>query len=321
MGGMEHTGRDGTKQSGGGTIAGYLGYLRGTRNVADKTFSAYSGDLSDFADFCANIGTEPHAASKADLRNFIADMSLESKAAVSVNRALSSLRGFFRYLLRFGYRADNPADTLRNLKTDSKLPSFLWEGEMADFASLPSKEGALWSARDAALIMALYSAGLRVSELCSLRVGSLEAGRSKARIMGKGGKERYVFFTEEAVAAINAYLPEREARLASLKSAERAGAGAGAAADALFISRRGAALSVPGVRWIIGVYSRLSALPKNVHPHSFRHSFATHLLNAGCDIRVTQELLGHASLSTTQRYTHVNMEQLKAVYRNAHPHA
>jgi integrase/recombinase XerC len=300
----------------GGTIAGYLGYLRGTRNVADKTFSAYSGDLSDFAAFCANIGTEPHAASASDLRGFIADMSLESKAAVSVNRALSSLRGFFRYLVRFGYRADNPADALRNLKTDSKLPSFLWEGEMADFASLPGKEGALWPARDAALIMALYSAGLRVSELCSLRVGSLEAGRSKARVRGKGGKERYVFFTEEASAALSAYLPEREARLSSLTAVSLK-----SATDALFISRRGGALSVPGVRWIIGVYSRLSALPKNVHPHSFRHSFATHLLNAGCDIRVTQELLGHASLSTTQRYTHVNMEQLKAVYRNAHPHA
>jgi integrase/recombinase XerC len=291
-------------------IENYLDYLRSVRRVSDKTLTAYRADLHDFADFCANRELEPEAASTADLRLFIGDMSLERKAAVSVNRALSSLRGFFRYLVRFGLRPDNPSETLKNLKKESRLPAFLWEREMADFAGLPEKEGVLWPLRDKAIIMAMYSAGLRISELCSLRLGSLEKGCSRARIRGKGGKERYVFFSEEGQAAIAAYLPAREARVKAEKPV-----------DALFINRRGGALSVDGVRWIIGVYSERSKLPKNVHPHALRHSFATHLVNSGCDIRIVQELMGHASLSTTQRYTHVNMERLKAVYHKAHPHS
>jgi integrase/recombinase XerC len=181
---------------------------------------------------------------------------------------------------------------------------------MADFAELPEKEGALWPLRDKALILTMYSAGLRISELCSLTPASLEQGCTRARILGKGGKERYVFFSEEGTAALKAYIPAREARI---KPENPAGA--------LFINKRGGALSVQGVRWITGVYSERSNLPKNVHPHALRHSFATHLVNAGCDIRIVQELMGHANLSTTQRYTHVNMEKLKAVYHKAHPHS
>ena len=181
---------------------------------------------------------------------------------------------------------------------------------LTHFAALPEREGVLWPLRDKAIIMAMYSAGLRVSELCSLKHDSLEKGCSRARIMGKGGKERYVFFSAEGRAALAAYLPARAARVKAEKPV-----------DALFINRRGGPLSVEGVRWIIGVYSERSGLPKNVHPHALRHSFATHLVNSGCDIRIVQELMGHASLSTTQRYTHVNMEKLKAVYHKAHPHS
>jgi integrase/recombinase XerC len=280
------------------------------RRVSDRTLVAYCADLQDFADFCANRDVEPSAAGASDFRLFVGDMSLENKAAVSVNRALSALRGFFRYLTRFGVRADNPAESLKNLKKKAHLPAFLWEREMADFACLPEKEGALWPLRDKALIMAMYSAGLRISELCSLKASGLENGCTRARITGKGGKERYVFFSREGSEALAAYIPARAARLKAENPPE-----------SLFISKRGNALSVPGVRWIIGVYSQRSDLPKNVHPHALRHSFATHLVNAGCDIRVEQELLGHASLSTTQRYTHVDMERLKAVYHKAHPHS
>jgi integrase/recombinase XerC len=291
-------------------IENYLGYLRSVRRVSGKTLTAYRADLRDFTDFCANREIAPALASTADLRLFIGDMSLERKAAVSVNRALSSLRGFFRYLVRFGLRLDNPSEPLRNLKKESRLPAFLWEREMADFAELPEKEGILWPLRDKAIIMAMYSAGLRISELCSLKPGSLEKGCSRARITGKGGKERYVFFSDEGRKALAAYLPARAARIKAEKPV-----------DALFVNKRGGALSVEGVRWIIGVYSKHSKLPKNVHPHALRHSFATHLVNSGCDIRIVQELMGHASLSTTQRYTHVNMEKLKAVYHKAHPHS
>ncbi|MDR1363417.1 MAG: tyrosine-type recombinase/integrase [Spirochaetaceae bacterium] len=291
-------------------IERYLEYLRSTRKVSGKTLVAYGADLRDFAGFCANRDIEPAAANTADLRIFIGDMSLEQKASVSVNRALSSLRGFFRYLAYFGERLDNPSDALKNLKTQSRLPSFLWETEMADFADLPEKEGVLWPLRDKALILTMYSAGLRISELCSLTQDNIEHGCTRAKILGKGGKERYVFFSEEGTAAITAYLPARAARVKSEKQVE-----------ALFINKRGGALSAQGVRWITNVYSQRSNLPKHIHPHALRHSFATHLVNAGCDIRVVQELMGHENLSTTQRYTHVNMEQLKAVYHKAHPHA
>jgi integrase/recombinase XerC len=134
-----------------------------------------------------------------------------------------------------------------------------------------------------------------------------------AKITGKGGKQRYVFFSEEAKAAIQEYLPQRAARLKMSGMDDKKGA--------LFISRRGRPISVPGVRWIISRYAQYFAPGKNIHPHALRHSFATHLVNGGCDVRVVQEMLGHASLSTTQRYTHVNLENLKKTYAKSHPHA
>jgi len=231
-----------------------------------------------------------------------------------VNRRLSSIRGFYRWLLRFGKRFDNPCDNLRNVKAPQGLPSVLWEDEMAAFAELPEKNNMLWPERDKALILTMYSAGLRISELVSLSMNMITGDREGARVIGKGGKERMVFFSGEARAALGDYLPRREAKIrdSGLKAADMNGA--------LFISEKGRPLSVPGVRWIISQYARVSDLGKNIHPHSLRHSFATHLVNAGCDVRIVQEMLGHASLSTTQRYAHVNIEGLKKAYARAHPH-
>jgi integrase/recombinase XerC len=196
---------------------------------------------------------------------------------------------------------------------------------MAAFAELPEKEGILWPLRDKALILAMYSAGLRISELVSLAMADLDAGFSGARVLGKGGKERFVFFSDEAAAAIAEYLPGRTARLKAVTenagAKESAATGKAQITDKLFISRRGRAISVPGVRWIISRYGDRSGLGKHVHPHALRHSFATHLVNSGCDVRIVQEMLGHASISTTQRYTHVDMEHLRRAYMKAHPHA
>jgi integrase/recombinase XerC len=230
-------------------------------------------------------------------------------APVSVNRCLSSIRGYYRWLVRFGRRGDDPSAPLKNLKTPVTLPAFLWEGEMARFSALPDTAGILWPQRDKALILAMYSGGLRISELVSLSLRDLEDDLSGARIIGKGDRERPVFFSGEAGEALGAYLPSRKMRIRAEKPTDR-----------LFISRKGAPISVPGVRWIIAKYSERSGLEKNIHPHSLRHSFATHLVNSGCDVRVVQELLGHASISTTQRYTHVETERLRKVYRKSHPH-
>jgi integrase/recombinase XerC len=287
----------------------YLEYITSVRGVSERTASAYSRDLRHFDAYCANHDFPPEKANSAQVRGFIADLSAEGAASVSVNRSLSSVRGFYRWLLRFGYRGDDPSAPLRNLKTPKTLPVFLWEGEMAHFSELPEKAGILWPERDKALILAMYSGGLRISEAVALSLKTMGRDFSGARIIGKGNKERQVFFSEEASEALSVYLPLREKRI----KAERP-------TDRLFINRKGTPISVPGVRWIISKYAERSDLEKNIHPHSLRHSFATHLVNSGCDVRVVQELLGHASISTTQRYTHMNMERLRKVYDKAHPH-
>jgi integrase/recombinase XerC len=184
---------------------------------------------------------------------------------------------------------------------------------MADFSALPDTAGILWPERDKALILSMYSAGLRISEAVSLSMENINKTFTEARITGKGNKQRYVFFSDEAKSAITEYLPHRTERLRMEGIEGKKGA--------LFISRKGKPISVDGVRWIISRYTQHSAIGKNIHPHTLRHSFATHLVNSGCDVRVVQEMLGHASLSTTQRYTHVNIENLKKVYAKAHPHA
>jgi integrase/recombinase XerC len=228
------------------------------------------------------------------------------------------LRGFFKYLVRFDYRKDNPAEVVRNIKVPKNLPSFLWEGEMKEFAGLPQNAKILWPARDEALIMLLYSAGLRISEALHLRLSDIEKDYSGARVIGKGNKERAVFFSGEGRAALIAYLPERDAKLRCTKLCDAKETGG---RGELFINMRGAPLTTQGAEYIIRQYAKRSKSAKNVHPHSLRHSFATHLMNRGCDIRVVQELLGHKSLSTTQVYTHTNIERLKDVYKHAHPHA
>ncbi|MDR1389611.1 MAG: tyrosine-type recombinase/integrase [Treponema sp.] len=293
-----------------GAVERYLAYLKNVRCLSECTLAAYGKDLSHFSAYCGNNDIAPEDASSRAVEHFIADLSAEGIASVSVNRALSTLRGFYRYLIRMGGRKDDPAAAISNLKTPKTLPAFLWEGEMSAFAELPQKEGILWPLRDKALILVMYSGGLRISELVSLSIKNLETDLSGGRVIGKGDKERLIFFSDEAAAALGEYMYSRAERICAEKPT-----------DKVFISRRGAPISIPGVRWIIGRYGDLSGLGKHIHPHALRHSFATHLVNSGCDVRLVQELLGHASISTTQRYTHVNMEKLKQVYLNSHPHA
>jgi integrase/recombinase XerC len=294
--------------------AEYLDYLANVRRVSEQTLRAYRNDLIRFASWCGNKGIVCEKVSAHDARAFLEAIGVEGLSAVSMNRALSSVRGFFRYLIRFGVRVDDPTASIRNLKTPKSLPSFLWETEMAQFADLPDKADILWQERDKALILVMYSAGLRISELASLSLKSCESDLSSARVIGKGDKERFVFFSDEAREAVSTYLPCRNEKLKRKHATDR-----------MFISLRGQPLSVPGVRWIIARYSQqfdaATGLDKNIHPHSLRHSFATHLVNAGCDVRVVQELLGHSSIATTARYAHVNMEHLKEVYDKSHPHA
>jgi integrase/recombinase XerC len=286
----------------------YLSYIANIRRLSEATLAAYSADLGRFIVYCERNEIIPEEARAKELRNFIGDMSFEGDAAVSINRALSSLRGFYRFLARFGHREDNPVEGLSNLKAPKNLPDFLWENEMASFAALPEKENMLWPLRDKAIIYSLYSTGCRVSELASLKLSSfVDKNFASARIVGKGNKERVVFFSDEAKKAVLEYLPSRD--LLCKKNA--------AAENKLFLNKKGKALSSAGIRYIIERYSDIAEIPKKIHPHSLRHSFATALMNGGADVRLVQELLGHANISTTQKYTHVNVERLKKVYREA----
>ena len=294
-------------------IQEYLSYLESVRGYSPRSVEAYSNDLSRYANYCVNHDIVPENASAYEVQKFIAELSAQKMSAASVNRNLSSIRGLYRWMVRIKNKTDNPCATLRNIKTPKKLPSVLWEDEMASFAALPDKAGILWPQRDKALILSMYSGGLRISELVSLRVKDMSASFEEAKITGKGGKQRYVFFSDEAKSAITEYLPQRSERLKMAGINDNNGS--------LFISGKGKPISVPGVRWIISRYALQSQSGKNIHPHILRHSFATHLVNSGCDVRVVQEMLGHSSVSTTQRYTHVNLENLKRIYKAAHPHS
>ncbi|MDR2102929.1 MAG: site-specific integrase, partial [Treponema sp.] len=227
-----------------GKLGEYLSYLRAVRGMSERTVLAYGNDLSHFASYCGHYDILPEEAAPGEIRGFIADLSAEGVASVSVNRALSSVRGFYRWLIRFGCRKDDPTSSLRNLKTPKTLPVFLWEGEMASFAGLPEKAGILWPLRDKALILTLYSAGLRISEAVSLSLHNLDGDLGGGRVIGKGNKERYVFFSEEGREALAAYLPARAARINQIHPTDR-----------LFINRKGGPLSVPGLRWIIAQYA------------------------------------------------------------------
>jgi len=293
----------------------YLTYLESVRNVSKRTLEAYGNDLFLFANYCKNHNINPEKANTLQVQSFIAELSFERESGASVNRRLSSVRGFYRWLVRYNRRADNPCETgLKNVKVSQKLPSVLWENEMASFAELPETKKILWPERDKALILSMYSAGLRISELASLTMKNVSSNIDEARVMGKGGKERIVFFSDEAKEAIIQYLPFRTVKILSsgINGINKDGV--------LFISRSGKPLSVSGIRWIVTQYAQHSNLGKNIYPHSFRHSFATHLVNNGCDVRIVQEMMGHKSLSTTQRYAHVNIENLKKVYSKTHPH-
>jgi len=309
-----------------GKIEEYLSYMEAVRGASPQTLRAYRRDLADFAAFCALSGCEPEAAGQAEVEGFVTDRAIRAlkdsqgrvndrreegrASAATMNRAQTAVRGFFRWLMRFGFRESDPTGTLKNLKIPKKLPVFLWEEEMGAFAALPEREGILWPDRDKALILLIYSAGLRISEAAGLTLAALDADLGGARVLGKGGKERQVFFTPQAREALAAYLPVREAAAAAAAATD-------IDTEKLFVSRRGRGLSTDGIRWIIGRYAERFGAAKKPHPHALRHSFATHLVNAGCDVRIVQELLGHESLAATQRYTHVDAARLKKVYAKA----
>jgi tyrosine recombinase XerC len=288
----------------------YLQYLAHVRHLSANTLGAYRRDLKLYLAFLEERNLTAERMDAADARSFVGYLSGRGLSSRSINRVLSAVRGYYRFLERVGTEAGNPFAPIKSLKIDGKLPTFLFEEEIDQLLAAGEPQD-LWELRNLLILELLYSTGCRVSELASANLTDLDLKGSTLRVLGKGNKERLVFIGRAALRRLREYLLRRKA----LKSGDAEGR------RALLINRRGQRLSVRGIQTIVDRVLLRSRLDKPATPHTFRHSFATHVLNKGADIRVVQELLGHASLSTTQVYTHLDMERLRAVYGSAHPHA
>jgi integrase/recombinase XerC len=293
----------------------FLVYLGEIRGLSPHTVAAYRNDLARLATSLGGKADAPLGSiSTDDLRRTLVGLSRSHYAPASTNRYIAAVRSFFAYCRRQGLVDVDVGRALKTVKVPKHLPAFMTATEVAALCTEPEKKALLWPARDRALFVVLYSTGCRVSELASLTTTHFAAGGTAAWITGKGGKQRQVFLSSEARGALDTYLGERKAALASTGDDLRGGRAA------LFVNQRGRALTTRGIRYILDRYTGPEGTGKHINPHAFRHTFATTLLNNGADVRVVQELLGHSSISTTQRYTHVSRERLARVYREAHPH-
>lgn len=296
-------------------IVGFLRNLETERRASPNTVSAYGRDLQAFAAFVRERGLRADARvlDVAALRAFLASL-FEANQAPTIARKLAALRAFYRHLHKRGLVDRNPAALLRSPKTRATLPKFLTVDEAFRVVDAPAEDRARSGplrARDTLLLELLYGTGLRVSELASIELGQIDVGGREVRVLGKGGKERIVPLGAKVLEALALYLEVRPELRSRRTSATHP--------TALFLSQRGTKLTTRQVQNIVQRYGALGAGRGDLHPHALRHSCATHLLDSGADLRSIQELLGHASLSTTQRYTHVSLDRLMEVYDRAHP--
>jgi site-specific recombinase XerD len=288
-------------------VDGFLRHLVQVRGMAPNTVRAYGADLRGFLAWLGDrTGLVPD---RTTLRRYVASLHQGGNKATSVQRKLASLRGLFRFLREGGVLQQDPARLVRGPKLRSRLPRFLTVAQVELLLALDL--GADFAGRrDKAILEVLYSTGCRVAEAATLSLRQVDLDAGIARVLGKGRKERLALLGQPALAAVLAYLPERARVLAAH----------GSSTSVLFVNRRGRPLSS---RWLFEVVrraARAAGIPTKLSPHGLRHSFATHLLDRGADLRTVQELLGHERLATTQVYTHVSMSRLRQVYDAAHPH-
>ena len=277
----------------------------------EKTRRAYGVDVSQLAEWAQAHGLGPLELGPRDIRRFAGVLSERGASKTTVARKLAAIRGFYRHLVERGELGANPADLVASPKRDSFLPRVLKPGEVADLLSGMPASTPL-ELRDRAMFELAYSAGLRAEEMVNLDVASLDPDAEELRVEGKGGRTRVLPAGEPAWRALDGYL--RRARPALAQETDRA-------EPALFLSKTGRRLSTSDVRRRLRIATRRAALQAGVSPHTLRHSFATHLLEGGADLRAIQELLGHVSITTTQTYTRVESGRLKRAYAQAHPRA
>lgn len=285
----------------------------GLTAMSEHTRAAYLSDLKGFVDWCERLEVEgPESVSRSTLRRYLAFLTTREFARRTMARKTASLRRYFRWAVANGHLPADPTAGVSVPAGDGRLPRVLDASELdglLDASSVGRDDEPEWRRRrDDAVLEVLYGSGLRVSELCSLTSSALDLDRGAATVWGKGAKERRVPLSRPAVDALRAWLPLRRDVIAVDSDADRG--------DVLFGNERGKPITPRDVRRIV---DRRSPVP--THPHALRHSFATHLLDGGADLRAVQELLGHSDVATTQRYTHVSRERLSAAYRQAHPRA
>jgi integrase/recombinase XerC len=324
----------------------YLEYLRSVRNASPHTVANYGKDLAQFLAYMSPPGTEAPGLSKIThqmIREFVGHLHENGLEKSSIARKLAALRSFFKYCVREGYLKDNPARLVPTPKLPKRIPAVLSAEEMSGFLDqlagskqvkgsrnrkkedalvtvpengLVKLEDSLLVPRDRAILELLYAAGLRVSELTGLNLVDMDEKDQILRVRGKGNKERIVPYGAQAAEALKAYWPLRDRLLH-----ENAGAQSKPDLQAVFLNYMGRRLTQRSVGRIVKKYAQLVNINWDLHPHSLRHAFATHLLADGADLRAIQELLGHQSLTTTQKYTHASIRQLMEIYDKSHPHA
>lgn len=288
-------------------ISQFLDYLRYEKKASLHTISSYGRDLAQFEASMREMGLTLRQVRNLHIRSFLAELHERGLKKSSMARKLAAVRSFFQFGVTRGWLDENPARVVATPRQERRVPSFLSEEEMAEFLAMPATERPL-DLRDRALLELLYATGIRVSELVGINVEDVNFRERLIRIRGKGKKERLVPFGRIAEERLLAYLRRRE-ELLKKRVEERA----------LFLNNQGRRLTPRSIQRLIDKTIRRAALKKKISPHSLRHSFASHLLSRGADLRVIQELLGHESLATTQKYTHLDIARLIDVYRKSHP--
>jgi integrase/recombinase XerD len=287
----------------------FLSYLRVEKGLGENTLAAYRRDISKFEEFVGRRGTKPAHSSRSDIVDFLTMLYRKGLDSRSVARHLVTIRHFFRFALSESYIQEDPAENIDSPKFRRRLPDFLNIAEVDCLLAQPDRSSPS-GLRDQAMIELLYSTGLRVSELCGLQVSDLQAEVGCLRCVGKGDKERLVPVGRKALGVVRDYLANARPKILGKRSS-----------PFLFVGRRGNHVSRIAFWKKLRDYGRQAGLRKELTPHMLRHSFATHLLDRGADLRSVQMMLGHADISTTQIYTHVVEERLKQVYKAYHPRA